>query len=435
MSKLPRRILIVQVAALGYEFLRENQASCRIAGLSFKPLQSIFPAVTCSIQASFRTASYPKKHGMVGNGFFSREWHRVYFWEQSSDLYHGSRIWRKFRENGGRVGQFFWQQSLGQDSDMILSPAPIHKHSGGMIQDCFSEPSHLYTEIKEELGRPFNLIHYWGPLASRKGSEWIVDASSAVMQRPDAPELLLTYLPHLDYELQKSGPASSKSKAVFQTLTTLLERLLTQAFDCGYHVLLFGDYAISMVHEAIFPNRILLEAGLMKAREIKGRSYPNLHTSPAFAVVDHQIAHVICNDDKTTASAKAAFTRILGIEAIFDKTKQARKKIDHPRSGELILLAEPGYWFAYPWWTDSRMAPDFSSHIDIHNKPGYDPCELFFSGLPLWISQDTRKINGSHGRIGKGLEVAYASNLPMDFEFETIVDLAGALRDILHRMK
>ena len=58
--------------------------------------------------------------------------------------------------------------------------------------------------------------------------------------------------------------------------------------------------------------------------------------------------------------------------------------LDHPRSGELVVLSEPDSWFAYPYWLDDRLAPDFARTVDIHRKPGYDPCELFFDPQLLW---------------------------------------------------
>ena len=50
----------------------------------------------------------------------------------------------------------------------------------------------------------------------------------------------------------------------------------------------------------------------------------------------------------------------------------------------LVLVAEPDAWFAYPFWLDDRHAPDYARTVDIHRKPGYDPCELFFDPKLLW---------------------------------------------------
>jgi hypothetical protein len=52
--------------------------------------------------------------------------------------------------------------------------------------------------------------------------------------------------------------------------------------------------------------------------------------------------------------------------------------LQHPRAGDLVLLSERDAWFAYPFWLDDRRAPDYARTVNIHSKPGYDPCELFF---------------------------------------------------------
>ena len=88
-------------------------------------------------------------------------------------------------------------------------------------------------------------------------------------------------------------------------------------------------------------------------------------------------------------------------------------------------MAAPGRWFAYPWWTDPRQAPDYARQMDIHNKPGFDPCELFFGFPPPHVSQKTEKIRGTHGRSGPGHEIAAAGLFP---EARTFAELAAGLR-------
>ncbi|HEX4085034.1 MAG TPA: hypothetical protein VHY22_08995, partial [Chthoniobacteraceae bacterium] len=96
--------------------------------------------------------------------------------------------------------------------------------------------------------------------------------------------------------------------------------------------------------------------------------------------------------------------------------------IDHPRGGDLFLIAQSGQWFAYPWWTQRKQAPDFATHVDIHNKPGYDPCELFFGWPPPSVSMDTTRIRGSHGRPGD--RVAWNTSLDFAAEPASMLDVA-----------
>ena len=423
-----QRILVIQAAALGHNLVQTLKPDMQIAGLELHPLQPVFPAVTCTAQATFRTATTPDQHGMVGNGFFDRTYHKALFWEQSSSLYHGQRIWDSFRQRGGTVGQMFWQQSLGQDSDLILSPAPIHKHGGGMIQDCFSKPAELYPALASKIGK-FGLQNYWGPLASARSTQWITAATCEVMASEFAPDLLLTYLPHLDYGLQKSGPSAAAAGKEFGVLQSCLETIVAGATENDYAVLLFGDYAIADVSRPVFPNQLLLDNDLLHVRHVKNMQYPDLHTSNAFAVVDHQVAHVICDSPAATAAAQELLAAQPDIELVLDRDAQAAHNIDHARAGELVLLAAPGAWFAYPWWHTRRQAPDYATHVDIHNKPGYDPCELFF-GPFLGTSQNHARIRGSHGRIDSN--AVYGTNLELQSrEPGTLVDLAAALGEVL----
>jgi predicted AlkP superfamily pyrophosphatase or phosphodiesterase len=321
----------------------------------------------------------------------------------------------------------FWQQSMGERVDLAVTPAPIHKHSGGMIQACYTQPAALEARLNEAVGRPFNLMNYWGPLANHKSSDWIVDATCAVMGMPDlAPDVLLTYIPHLDYDLQRHGPDGAPARKALDLLLGYLTRIKAACAEHGYDWIFVGDYAIEPVQRgAIFPNRALREAGLFAVRDIREMAYTDFFTGRAFAVVDHQVAHVYCRDAESTAAAKAVLDRLPGVAEVLDRAAQATRGLAHLRSGDLVIVAEAGAWFAYPWF-EKKEAPDYASHVDIHNKPGYDPCELFFGWPPGSVSFDTTKIHGSHGNVGPGYEIAWSSSLPFDTPPESALDLARA---------
>ena len=410
------KLLVVQVAALGWDLVKD------IPG--FHAAEAFFPAVTCTAQAGFRTASLPREHGMVANGVRLADLRKILFWEQSSALVHGERIWSRYRAAGRKVGMMFWQQSLGDEElDLVLSPAPIHKHSGGMIQDCYAKPEGLSERLSKVLRRPFNLMHYWGPLASRKSSAWITDATCALLRDEQfAPDLLFSYIPHLDYDLQRHGPDSRRARKSVDFTLECIARIKSEAEARGYHWLFYGDYAIQPVSSAVFPNQRLREAGLLETRWIRKMVYADHFASPAFAMVDHQIAHVYTRDARATAAARSALEGLPGIERILDRKEQALLSLDHPRSGDLLLIAQAGQWFAYPWWTKKELTPDFASHVDIHTKPGYDPCELFFGWPPPSVSMDTRRVRGSHGRPGD--KVAWNSSLNFAVPPESMLDIA-----------
>lgn len=425
---MPRKLLVIQIAGLGYDFAKAHDL--RVASQPFLPMQTIFPALTCTVQASFRTASAPAAHGITANGRYHRDLHRTFFWEQSADLVQGPRIWDVWRQNGRKVAILFWQQSLGESADIILSPAPVHKHHGGLIEDCYSKPAGLYTQLRTRLGRPFRLARYWGPLASPASSGWIAAATATIICDPAlAPDLCLTYLPALDYDLQRHGPdhpAAHKAVAALRAQLTFLEHAATTH---NYDLLVFGDYAIAPATDgALFPNRALLEAGLFTVRNLGGKLYPDFHESRAFALCDHEIAHVYVRHADDLPTVQKVLRSIPGMEYVLPPGNvPSATHLAHPHAGDFIALAAAGHWLAYPWWRRRTEAPDYAGHVDIHNKPGYDPCELFFGWPPGTVSSDTTRIRGSHGQAGSD-RLACRAGTAIFEPADTLIDLAAAVK-------
>jgi len=422
-----KKYLIVQVAGLAET--SENWDCGK-----FQKIDSIFPALTCSVQATFRTAQLPAQHGMIANGIYLPQLRKPLFWEQSSNLVQGKRIWQQFRSQGNKVAMLFWQQSLGEDVDIIISPAPIHKHHGGMIMDCYSKPANLYKHLLAKLGK-FKLQQYWGPLASWKVGEWITDATIEILQNENyAPELCLTYIPSLDYEMQRSHPTNSKNNAnALQKCGQQLNKLYKAAQQAGYEIIIYGDYHIEPVNTPIFPNQILRKKGYLHCRKIKKMQYVDYYQSQAFCMVDHQIAHIYVDDKKNIAKLKLLLQNNNAIAQVLNKEEQKKITINHPNSGDLVLIANKGCWFSYPWWQDKKEAPEYASHVDIHNKPGYDPCELFFGWPPGSISNNPKRINGSHGRVGLQNQVIYSSTIKFARPINSILDLALATQELLNK--
>jgi len=423
-----RRLLVVQVAALAHDLAAAPDTPTWRGG-SFHALAPTFPALTCPVQAGMRTATPPSQHGMIANGLFFRNLRKAMFWEQSSRLIEGPRIWDAFRARGGTVGMLFWQQSLGETVDIVVSPQPVHRHGGGMIESCYSSPSDLYSWLCAQVGAPFRLARYWGPLADHHSSGWIAQATASLLRDTERrPDLCFTYLPALDYDLQRHGPDGPAAQRALQKLFEQLDVLYAAADGAGYEMLIYGDYAIENVRgDAIFPNRILRSAGLFASKDVRGMAYPDLHAGRAFAMVDHAIAHIYVQDTADLPRVAAIFEGTAGIDRVCGAADLADLGVAHTNSGELVLIAESGRWFAYPWWQDPREAPDFDRHIDIHNKPGYDPCELFFGWPPLTVSRKMGRVRGTHGRANH--PTAWAATPGFVSEAGTLEGLACSVRD------
>ena len=417
-----KKLLIVQVAALGDDFARSNGLMSP-GGINLAGAEAIGPALTCSAQAGFRTGAAMRDHGMPGNGFFDRQLRRTYFWEQSAGLVRGERIWEPFAGTGGKTAMLFWQQSLGENVDFVVSPQPVHRHHGGIIENTYSKPSDLYAWLRAEVGRDFKLRHYWGPLASAKASEWIADATEAMLSDSGlCPDLCMTYLPALDYDLQRDGPVSSKARKAAKDLSVQLEKVIRAARGSGMEVVVFGDYAIAPVDGCAAPNVHLAEEGFLKLNRINGMLYPDLHESRAFCMADHEVGHVYVRNSGDIQAVRNVLACAPGIARVMDKNEQDDAGWACERSGELLCVAGEKKWIAYHWWNSRREAPEYAAHVDIHNKPGYDPCELFFGWPPVKTGMNAGRVRGSHGKTGPGRKVAWGSTI--DFGCE-ITDLLG----------
>ena len=368
--------LNVVAAGLGWKGL-EAAGMTEMAGLRFSPAASCFPAVTCVAQANLRTGLTPSEHGMIANGWWSEDLRKPLFWEQSARLVKGRRVWSERRAAGGKVGLFFFQQSLGEEADLVLSPAPIHKHGGGMIMSCYTQPPGMEAILRRLCGG-FPLWRYWGPFASPKIGRRCIGYFGAMTDAHDIDEAYL-YLPTLDYTAQKFGPGSSRHAAALREFRRQLETLADLCMHRGCELSVRGDYEITDVTMApVRPNVTLRKAGLFRTRTVGGMAYPDYCRSDAFAMCDHEFC-VVFGEKR--------------VEAVKTLLATGEYELPEPelRSPSFDLLFAPsGSWCEYKWWTDDREAPDFASHVDIHNKPGFDPTELFL------FNRGT--VRGTHGR-------------------------------------
>ncbi len=372
------KTLVVMAAGFGRSVLERNHLTS-IAGLSASTEKSVFPAVTCVAQASLRTGLEPAAHGVFSNGFWIDALKKPLFWEQSAALVKGARVWEARRQAGARVGLFFFQQSLGESADVIVSPAPIHKHGGGMMMSCYTKPSGM-ADILVRLAGRFPLWRYWGPFASPKVGRMCISYFDEMTQIHDVDEAYL-YLPTLDYAAQKMGPDSRAAQAATREFVRQIERLATLAESRGARLIVKGDYDItSVTKEPCQPNVLLRREGFFKTRTVGGRAYPDFYQSTAFALCDHELCLVYGPSRKKATEVLLATGDFVrpeeGVPLSFNDCE--------------VLLASAGRWCGYEWWTNVREAPDFASHVDIHNKPGYDPKELFFFCRGV--------VKGTHGR-------------------------------------
>ena len=391
------------------------------AGAS-RPLTTITPAVTCAVQATFMTGKLPREHGIVANGWLFRDLMEVWLWRQSNRLVDGEKIWEagKRRDPAFTTANLFWWYNMGAAHDIGVTPRPIYKSDGRKLPDCYTQPLELRDELTRELGA-FPLFQFWGPGTSIVSSRWIADAALHV-RRTRSSTLTLVYLPHLDYDLQRFGPDDPRVAKSLAEIDAVAGDLIADAERDGARVIVLSEYGISPVSTPIHVNRALREAGFLSVRVEDGGELLDVPQSRAFAVADHQIAHIYVAESGLIGEVKRIVATLPGVEHVLDRSEQAAFGLDHPHSGELVALAHHNAWFTYYYWLDDSRAPDFAHLVEIHRKPGYDPVELFldpairspklaigwrlarralgFRTLMDVIPLDASLVKGSHGRVG-----------------------------------
>lgn len=332
-----------------------------------------FPALTTTAQSSILTGTPPEDHGIVANGWYDRETAEVRFWKQSNHIVHGEKIWDTLRrELADSVPDFtcaklFWWYNMHSSADFTITPRPLYPADGSKHFDVHTQPMGMRDELKADLG-PFPFPAFWGPAAGIASSEWIA-ASAKWVEDKHSPTLSLTYLPHLDYCLQKDGPDAPNIAGEVRAIDRVVSDLISYYESRNIRVLLLSEYGISPVDHPIYLNRLFREKGWLSIKEELGRETLDYGGCKVFAVADHQIAHVYCNDDSLIPQVRELLEGTPGIAEVRPR--------NHDRAGDLIAIAKPNAWFTYYFWENDDLAPDFARTIDIHRKPGYDPCELF----------------------------------------------------------
>ena len=345
-------------------------------------MPEVLPAVTCTAQATILTGELPNKHGVVANGWLFRDTNEVRFWQQSNrliqaePLYETARIRAKVRGKEFKSAKLFWWFNQGAAVDISVTPKPHYAVNGNKAFGISGTPAGLAEGLEGALGK-FPFPAFWGPMAGVKSTQWIANAAAEVVQA-EKPTLTLVYLPHLDYDPQRFGPKGCDMAKCVRELDDACAPLLDAAQTLGAQVWVVSEYGHCDVSRPVYPNRELRKASAMSVRRGPFGEQLDLYGSRAFAVCDHQIAHVYVDQPGGIETVKKLFSTVPGVAKALAGGERAAIGLDHERSGEVILLAEPDAWFAYPFWLDDRLAPDYARAVAIHAKPGFDPCELFF---------------------------------------------------------
>ena len=356
-----------------------------LAGGAKAVITPVLPAVTCTAQSTYLTGLPPSGHGIVGNGWYNRELAEVQFWKQSNHLVGGRKVWELLREAhpGFTCAKVFWWYNMYSTADWSITPRPMYPADGRKVFDVYTHPLSLRPEIKADLGE-FPFPTFWGPAAGVKSpqggpdaaSRWIAKSAQWI-ERRHQPTLNLIYLPHLDYNLQRLGPLHPSIADDVRAIDAIVGELVAFFRERSVRVVVLSEYGITPVDSPVHLNRVFRQHGWITVKDELGLELLDCGASRAFAVADHQVAHIYLNDPTIADKVRDVVRQQRGVAAVLDAGERRARGLDHPRAGDLIALAEENAWFTYYYWVDDAVAPDFARCVDIHRKPGYDPVELF----------------------------------------------------------
>jgi hypothetical protein len=353
-----------------------------------RPLREVLPAVTCTAQATLLTGRDAAGHGIVGNGWFWRDTGEVRFWLQSNRLLQAEPFYQTARRHAAergspfRVAKLFWWFNQGATVDLSVTPKPYYGADGSKVFGIQGTPDGLTERLERQLGT-FPFFNFWGPRAGLPCTQWIARCAAEVL-RTERPDLTLVYLPHLDYDTQRFGPDRCDLPRLVGELDAACEPLLEAARTLGARIWVVNESTHVPVGRVVEPNRALRRAGLLEVRPGPFGEQLDTFASRAFAVCDHQIAHVYVREAADRDKVRDVLAGLPGVARLVAGEQRSEIGLGHPRAGDLVALADADAWFAYPFWLDDRQAPDFARTVDIHRKPGYDPCELFTDPRLWW---------------------------------------------------
>lgn len=340
-------------------------------------VKPVLPAVTCTAQSTYLTGLPPAGHGAVANGWYDRTLAEHQFWKQSNRIVGGEKLWEKCRARrpGFTCAKLFWWYNMYATVDWSITPRPMYPADGRKFFDVYAQPLSLRDEIKRDLG-PFPFPAFWGPMAGIASSEWIAKSAEWIEER-HRPDLSLVYLPHLDYNLQRLGPDDPRLAEDLRAIDRVAGGLLDFYAQRGVKTIVLSEYGITAVRRSIALNRVFRAKGWLTVKDELGLELLDCGASKAFAIADHQVAHIYVNDPALLGAVRTAVENVEGVARVLGAEEKRAAGLAHERSGDLVAFSAEDAWFTYYYWDDDRKAPDFARCVDIHRKYGYDPVELF----------------------------------------------------------
>lgn len=368
---------------------------------AYAGVRPTFPSILECAHATLTTGANASEHGMVASHFFDRQTMEVRSWNASAKAVLGDRIWvqAKKAQLDFSCAALFLSNLQYANCDYYVTCAPALSLTGETIGLPVSKPKDLYRSLAKTLGE-FQHGWWWGPNVSFKASEWIAKAAVAVLEQYH-PTITFACLPNLLYVLLRYGPSSPQTLLELGKVDGLVKTVYEACQKEGAEFVLMSGFGTTDVKDSVDLNLVLRRINMLDIREVGGKEYVDWGNSEAVAVVTHQIGHVYTHTEKGAITVKSLLKEVDGIDMVLGEQEKKDLRIDHPRSGDLIVVARKDRWLNYHWWMDDAKAPPFYKHIGWSGKAGVDPLELFVNKETRAVETHTDLIHGSFGRPAK----------------------------------
>jgi predicted AlkP superfamily pyrophosphatase or phosphodiesterase len=329
-----------------------------------------FPGLASSAFASLMTGLEPREHGLIGNVFLDRVAQNVVTVPLPDSAVLGRKLWHMAREErpDARVMLWFTPDTRGADVDLMAwvdRPRLLH-----------TAPESLQERLETALG-PFPNEDQSEEPTFEPASTWILQ-SAARMIREELPDLAVVRVPYLGQIARRYGPDGRHAGRAIRTFDAMLTGFL-KALPDGTAVVAVTESIVTPVTETLYPNRVLRELGLLQTVALpSGGIGVDLAHSPAFALADHQLCHIYFNDPSVAGTVASTFSGAQsdGVALVVASDEQRNLLgLDHPRAGDVVLVACPDSWFAPSWWTsdDERPVVVTESSIPIGDSTLLNP--------------------------------------------------------------
>ncbi len=316
-------------------------------------LEPGFPGLAGSSFATIVTGEPPSRHGLIGNTYYDRASRKVVPAPLPDSAVTVPRLWERFKaaRPGSKTMLWFAPNSCGAAVDLaawVDKSWALDTEPAGLRDQLIAVSGPFPRPEAGSQGEPPRL----------EATAWILKTAAATL-RAHRPDLAILRVPYLGQIARRYGPDGREAGRAVRELEGVLAPFL-KAVPPGSTIIAATETVVTPVSGPAFPNRVLRSLGLLAVRPAEGGGVDcDLDRSAAFALVDHQIAHVYLNDPSQAATVASAFAGEFGdgVATVAPGEKRADLGFGHDRAGDVVLVAEADRWFAPDWWRNPAEAP------------------------------------------------------------------------------